>query len=77
MQEILVWVLYFLPVEVLLTQPVLSKTGQCLQADLLHLGIEIFFLEGNHLISGKLLEIRKICKISVLFIDKSQILPCN
>ena len=62
MQEILVWVLYFLPVEELLIQPVLSRTGQCLQADRLHLRIEILFLFGNHLISGRSLVTRISCK---------------
>ena len=37
-------------------------TRQCLQADLLHLGIEILFLLGNHLISGRSLEIRNSFK---------------
>ena len=61
-QEILVWVLYFLPVEWLLIHPVLSKTGQCLHADRLHLGIEILFLPDNHLISGRSLVTRMSCK---------------
>ena len=58
MQEILVWVLYFLPVEELLMHPVLSKTGQCLHADWLHLGIEILFLLGSQVISGRSLVTR-------------------
>ena len=62
MQEILVWVLYFLLVERLLIHPVLSKTGQCLHADWLHLGIEILFLPDNHLISGRSLVTRMSCK---------------
>ena len=43
-QEILVCVLYFLPVEVLFTQPVLSMTGQWSTSRSIASGYRIFVL---------------------------------